>query len=84
MAFHHSILEMAFFIAPAIGVALSAEEQADLTAMQSILQRRKAELKLCGRNRSFASRIKTLQADILRIETAIDDLRTLARYRRGV
>lgn len=84
MAFHHTLFEMAFFVAPAIGVALSSEEQAELSGLEKTLQRRKSELALCGRNRAFAARIKTLQADILEIETAIADLRTVARHRRNV
>lgn len=80
----HMIVDLAFFVAPAIGVALTAEEQADLSAFEAMLKRRKSELALCGRNRAFAGRIKTLQADILQIETQIADLRTFARYRSNV
>jgi hypothetical protein len=82
MAFHQNIFDLAFFIAPALAVGLTSEEQADLDQMQDILQRREAELKLCS-SPALRVRASFIKRDILDLQTAIADLRTAARYRRA-
>lgn len=84
MSFSVSLFDLAFFVAPAIKVALSSDEQSELAHLQSALDRRKSELVICKSNRAFAARVKPLTANIAMLETEIAELRIAARYRRGV